>query len=101
MGAAPDFRTARGVAPPRRLRQARRAKPYSVARMNYTDIARPSARSLAWLFVTALVLRWAYTVAFYLLFGDEALKGPDSGGYIALARGLAEAVGAGKVSGWA
>jgi 4-amino-4-deoxy-L-arabinose transferase-like glycosyltransferase len=66
-----------------------------------TDIAPPSGRSLAWLFVTALVLRWAYAIAFYLLFGDGGLKGPDSEGYLALARGLAEAAAAGKVSGWA
>ena len=69
--------------------------------MSSTDIAPPSGRSLAWLFVTALVLRWAYAIAFYLLFGDGGLKGPDSEGYLALARGLAEAAAAGKVSGWA
>jgi 4-amino-4-deoxy-L-arabinose transferase-like glycosyltransferase len=36
-----------------------------------------------------------------LLFGDDGLKGPDSEGYLVLARGFAEAVAGGKISAWA
>ena len=61
----------------------------------------PSLRALAGLFVVALLLRWGYAVAFYALLGDDGLKGPDSQGYLVMARGFAEAIAAGKVAGWA
>ncbi len=61
----------------------------------------PSLRALIGLFVVALQLRWAYAVAFYALLGDDGLKGPDSQGYLVMARGFAEAIAAGKVAGWA
>lgn len=60
----------------------------------------PSPRSLALLFVTALALRWAYSIALFGIFGADGLKGPDSEGYLILARGFADAVAAGKVTGW-
>ena len=58
-------------------------------------------RALVCLFAIALALRWAYVGAFYALFGADGLKGPDSEGYLVLARGFADAVAAGKIAGWA
>ncbi len=60
----------------------------------------PSARALAWLFVVALALRVVYALALHAFSGAEGLKGPDSHGYLVLARGFADAVAAGKVAGW-
>ena len=61
----------------------------------------PSMRALIWLFVFALAVRALYAVAFYALSGADGLKGPDSQGYLILARGFAEALAAGKIAGWA
>jgi 4-amino-4-deoxy-L-arabinose transferase-like glycosyltransferase len=61
----------------------------------------PAGRALAWLFLVALTLRWAYAGALYALFGADGVKGPDSTGYLVLARSFVDAVAAGKVAGWA
>jgi 4-amino-4-deoxy-L-arabinose transferase-like glycosyltransferase len=61
----------------------------------------PSPRALVGLFIVALLLRWGYAVAFYALLGDDGLKGPDSQGFLILGRGMAEALAAGKLAGWA
>lgn len=61
----------------------------------------PSTRALICLFAVALVLRALYAVALYAFSGPDGLKGPDSQGYLALARGVAEALAAGKIAGWA
>src|SRR5262249_50406566 len=60
----------------------------------------PSIRAYIGLFVVALLLRALYAAAFYALLGDDGLKGPDSHGYLMLARRFAEAIAAGKVTGW-
>lgn len=60
----------------------------------------PSPRALVWLFLVALALRALYAVALYAFAGADGLKGPDSHGYLTLARGFAEAVAAGKIAGW-
>lgn len=59
-----------------------------------------SLRSLVLLFAIALALRWGYAFAFYSMLGADGLKGPDSEGYLILARGFADAIAAGKVAGW-
>lgn len=62
---------------------------------------RPSARALLRLFAVALAVRLAYAIAMHVFGGADALKGPDSHGYLILARGFADAIAAGKVTGWA
>ena len=70
--------------------------------MNAADTTQPpSARSLAWLFVVALAVRALYALALHAFAGADGLKGPDSHGYLLLARGFADAVAAGNVAGWA
>jgi 4-amino-4-deoxy-L-arabinose transferase-like glycosyltransferase len=60
----------------------------------------PSTRALVGLFVVALVVRALYAVAFYSLAGFDGLKGPDSQGYLLLTREFAQAVVAGRLTGW-
>ncbi len=62
--------------------------------------APPSARALLGLFLIALAVRWGYIAVVYGLFGIDALTGPDSQGFLHLARAFAESVAAGKVAGW-
>jgi 4-amino-4-deoxy-L-arabinose transferase-like glycosyltransferase len=61
----------------------------------------PSNRALIVLFMVALALRALYAVAFYALVGVDGLKGPESHGYLIMTRDFAEAVMAGRVTGWA
>lgn len=51
------------------------------------------------IFFAALLVRWAYALAMYLLMGDDGLKGVDSFTYAGGGSDFAEALKAGKVHG--
>ncbi len=59
-----------------------------------------SARTLVLIFVVALVVRWAYAAGIYAGFGEDGLKGPDSGGYLVFGRAFADGLHAGTIAGW-
>jgi len=58
------------------------------------------ARTLVLIFVVAVAVRWAYAAGMYAGFGEDGLKGPDSGGYLVLGRAFADSIRAGTLAGW-
>ena len=59
-----------------------------------------AARVLFAIFTLALAVRWAYAAGLFLGFDEEGLKGPDSTGYLVLARGMVDGIRSGTVTGW-